>query len=269
MKKIYYFITILFASSTIQNTVGPEGLNKSDLKNLAQGASVGAKIKDTALENLRQKAIQQIQTRIDHLNNLITKINSDKKLTSEDKSSLIADINNEINRLSTLKNKISQDTDTGTIRSDFKQVLSEKIYLYYSQKIRLSITIDNLLSLEKRLEDLSSKLRTLITTLPNNKNVSQLQILLNDMNTRLSQIKLTLETDKSKLMSTTPSSYIEVFRQVRIDLSTVRQSFAKIREDLAKMRNTFTEIKNAAAGPTRSLSSTSSSSSSASQNARY
>lgn len=264
MKKIFYilflFLFLLINSSFVfaAPSIASDSMKLNSPGVQKQTSTTGAQVKDKVLENLRQNATKHIDARIEYLNNLLSRINSDKKLTSADKSSLTADINNEINRLNTLKNAITQDSDATAVRSDFKQVLAEKIYLYFAQKSHLLIIINNLLYQEQRLEDLYSRLNSLLNDL-NNKgtDTKQLQNLLTDMNTNLSQIKLTLETDKSKLTSTTTSSFKDVFSSTKTDLAATRQAFAKIREDIAQMRKYFNTL-NPAVAPLNNNSTTNS-----------
>lgn len=184
-----------------------------------------------------------IEKRINLLNRVLQRIQNDQHLSSDEKSNVSTDIQNDINGLTSLKAKIDADTDTATVRSDAKQIVTNfKIYEIAVPKARLLITIDNLQPVVNKISEFTPKIQDLINTLKSQgKDVTNLQSLLNDVNTRLSNLDAQLSSDKSTVMNVTTSTTDpkSVFTQVRQDLASVRQSLAQIRHDFGQMRDAF------------------------------
>ena len=117
-----------------------------------------------------------------------------------------------------------------------------KVYEVLEPKVRILVIIDNLQDISNRLGLLAPKLQIFIDDLKGqNKNVSDLQILLDDINSNLSAINTKLSADKTAVMNISVNTVNakDVFVSVRKDLAQVRALFAKIRHDIALMREDF------------------------------
>lgn len=255
--------TLLFSTGTVfAQSYGMQRLINQETRAQAQ-ASTAAQRQETNLTNLKQRADKAIDNRITELNNLLSRIQNNSRLSSDEKTSLSADINTDISGLTSLKAKIDADTDLQTARSDAKTIVtSYRIYMVLVPKIRLLITIDNLSALDTTLQGLTPKLQDLINNLKSQgKDVTSLQSSLDDINSRLTSISNTLSADKSKVEAVSVSDYATAhssFVAVRQDLAqNIRASFAQIRHDIAQMRVDFKiSIKNASAEPKASSSAT-------------
>lgn len=207
-------------------------------------ATKAAARQETNLTNLQKRADQMVAIRITSLNNLSNKIQNDQRLSSSDKSSLNGDIQTAISGLNTLKTKIDSDTDLATARADTKEIVTNfRVYLVVMPKTQLLIVIGNLQTTTANLQALTPKIQNLINTLKSDgKDVTSLQSLLADINSRLTNISNQLATDKSKVTATTVTDVNDAhntFVSVRQDLSSVRSNLAQIRNDLAQMRGDF------------------------------
>lgn len=195
------------------------------------------------LNGAKKRADQAINRRISELNRLLQRIQNDQKLTSDEKSNLSSDIQSAINGLTTLKSKIDADTDLTTLKSDAKQIVSGfKVFDIIVPKTRLLITIDNLMTVTTKIAGFTPKIQDLIKNLKSEgKDVTQLQSLLNDVNSRLTAINNQLSSDKTLVLGITTSTTDpkSTFTQVRKDLAGVRQGLAQVRHDFAQMRDTF------------------------------
>lgn len=251
MKKIITFgkkaiiltigILTVFAFSTEVLAQSSRATTRQQVRD--ERASAAAAVKDRALETLKTRATTMTDNRISALNRLITRIDGDKRISDTDKASLKNDINGEISKLNDLKTKISQETTAEAVRADFKQVLGEKIYAFYIQKMQLLIMTENLLATETTIENVAKRVQGLLTKLSSEgKDVKTLQTYLDDINAKLTDSKTLLEGDKTKLLASTPADKTS-FPQVRKDYATVRLNFAKIRADIARMRVEFRTIK--------------------------
>lgn len=223
-------------------------------QNTINNSSKAAVREQEQIIRLKQQGDKMIDKRITSLNALITRINNDKNLTSDEKTTLSSDVQNAINGLTALKTKIAGDTTVADLKTDIKQIIiNYKVYEILEPKMRILMIIDNLQDISNRLGLLSPKLQTFINDLKaQNKNVSDLQILLDDINSSLSVINTKLSADKTAIMNVTISTANakDTFVSVRKDLAQVRALFAKIRHDIALMREDLKGVlKNTTAGP--------------------
>lgn len=212
-------------------------------QNTVNNSSKAAVREQEQIIRLKQQGDKMADQRIASLNKLITRINNDKNLTSDEKTTLSSDVQNAINGLTALKTKIAGDTIAADLKTDIKQIVTNyKVYEIFEPKMRILVIIDNLQDISNRLSLLTPKLQAFINDLKaQNKNVSDLQILLDDINSNLSAINAKLSADKTAIMnvSVSTANAKDIFVSVRKDLAQVRALFAKIRHDIALMREDF------------------------------
>ncbi|HZQ30018.1 MAG TPA: hypothetical protein VFA93_02995 [Patescibacteria group bacterium] len=257
MKKNNLLIAAVLIASLIQTTPvfaeGPKDLI-NDIQKFEKRATIAAQRQEQKIQKQNQKqqnnlsgakkrADQAINRRISELNKLLQRIQNDQKLTSDDKANLSSDIQSAINGLTTLKSKIDADTDLTTLKSDAKQIVSGfKVFDVIVPKTRLLIIIDNLTSVTTKIAGFTPKIQDLINNLKSEgKDVTQLQSLLDNVNSRLTAINNQLSSDKTLVLGITASTTDpkSTFTQVRKDLAGVRKSLAQVRHDFAQMRDAF------------------------------
>ncbi len=207
-------------------------------------ASRTAQRQEQNLDNLKKRADTLVDNRIASLNKVLQRIQNDTSLSADDKTSLSAEVQTNINSLTQLKTKIDADTDITTARADAKTIItSYKIFAIFEPKIRTLITIDNLSALQVKISSLTPKLQDLINNLKSQgKDVSKLQPLLDDINSNLVTINTKLAADKQTVLSISISSSPSAFAAVRQDLASIRSDFAKIRHDIGQMRVEFQTV---------------------------
>ena len=215
-------------------------LTSAAIDKMQEKASGAADRQSAELSRIQARANQMIQVRLTSLQNLLTRVQNDTKLSADEKTSFTNDINTAISGLTALKAKIDADSDVTTALADTKSIVtSYRIYVVFEPKTRLTLIIDNLQTTTNTLSDLNTKIQTLLDTLKSEgKNTTTSQNALTDAVSQVSAINALLTTDKSLLSgvnvgSTSPES---VFVQVRKDLATVRADLAKIRSDYASLR---------------------------------
>lgn len=245
MKK-YIFIITLFALgvSIPAASVSALGMNPTrTAERMEAQVTKTAQRQSDLLARIIQRADQLITTRLNSLQKLLSRVQSDKRLSDTDKTSLSNDINTTVADLTSLKTKIDAETDETTARTDTKSIItSYKIYAVFEPKVRLLTIISNLQTTSTSVSSLSAQVQKLVDNLKSQgKDTTAAQTALTDINTQLSAINTTLSTDKTLLSNvnvstTNPQS---VFVQIRKDLATVRSEFAKIRSDIATIRATL------------------------------
>src|SRR5579871_3690390 len=162
MSSIIFFQTAQFAFA--QNT----GQQKTDhfITALQNQASQSAARSQTSLQAIINRADTMISVRITSLTNLSTRIQNDSRLTTDEKSSLSADVQSALSGLTNLKSKIDADTDVATARSDTKEIVTNYyVYEIFEPKIRLLIMLNNIQEIVSKLQILTPQLTSLANTL--------------------------------------------------------------------------------------------------------
>jgi len=210
-------------------------------------ASRAAEKQANALSKIKQKGQNMIDIRLKSLNNLIERVKNAKHITDADKTFLTTSIQNAIAGLTSLKSIIEQDTTVEQATAHVKQIVTDyRIFLIFEPKIRITAVIDSLQTLSASSANISGKLQTYVDKLKaEGKDTTGLQKLLDDINSRLKTIDTTLASDKALIDAVTVQStnYKDTFVKVRKDLADMRAQFAKIRMDMAQMKNELNRLR--------------------------
>ena len=170
--------TISNACFRTQGAGGQKLINQENrMQEHAQNqASRSAARQSTELQNVITRANSLIASRLSSLNSLMTRVQGDTRLSSDEKSSLTSEIQTDITGLTALQTKIDADTDVTTARSDTKTIITNYyIYAVFMPKMRLLITLNNLQTTTAYIQALETQLQSLVTTLQSQgKNISQL-----------------------------------------------------------------------------------------------
>lgn len=225
---------------------GGNGLLK-DVHQWINQASRTAEQSQNELQRIIHQADNMINMRLTSLNNLISRVQNDSRLTAGEKSSLISNIQTDINGLTTLKAKIDADTTVSAAGNDIKQIVSGYyIYARFEPKVRLLIMLNNLQTVTANIQALVPQIQNLINTFQSQgKDISQIQPLLNDISSQLQTINTTLSNDITTVqnVSATSTDPQSAFKQVRLDITQIVQSgFAKIKSDFAQIRKLFYQL---------------------------
>lgn len=247
MKRKKIFLTSLaiaaIATQSISTTFafdyGSQGLIHN-INNLEKQATHAGTVGQNQLQHIISSADMMISNRITSLNILSTRVQNDTRLSSTEKSSLSSDIQTIISNLNTLKAKIDADTDAATAKADAKQIVTNfHVYIAFEPKTRLLITLNNLQTITTNLQALVPQLQNFINTLQSQgKDISGLTPLVNDISSQLQTINTTLTNDIATVqnvsITTDPKT---TFTQVKQDLQDiVHVDFQKIRSDISQMR---------------------------------
>lgn len=241
MKNLFIIFAISFIFLFPQNVLAQKS-TATDARNATKAAVSSAK-EDLKIKSTKDKAIRLIENRVATLNKLLSRVSDDKNLQDTDKIGIIGDIQNAIKGLNDLKAKIDADSSAADVKADAQKILTDyKIYTVFEPKIRILVSINNLIGFSKKVADLTPRIQNLIDILKaQEQDVASLQASLDDINAQLKSIDTLLTDDKAKIatISVASTDAKQTFVAVRKDLATVRASFAKIRSDIAKMRNAF------------------------------
>lgn len=194
-----------------------------------------------------QRADQMIAVRLSALSQLSTRVQNDKRLSSDEKTALNTDIQSDISGLTALKAKIDSENDATAIRNDAKTIISDyKIFAIFEPKMRMLIILNNLQKPLTTLQAMVPQLQSLVDTLNSQgKDTTELTSILTDINTQLSDVNATITADITALEAVTPQStnYQATFSKVKSDIQTIRTSdFTKVRADIEKLRVAFRQV---------------------------
>lgn len=255
MKKILFFsfsfvfLFMVTTTSAVHALTDSNALGKlvNDTTRMENKASTSAVPKGRKLAEVIKRADTLIGNRIKSLNVILTRIQNDKRLTDAQKSSLSSTVQTSITGLTALKTKIDADTDVNTAFDDAKQIFTTyRIYEILEPKIRLTITLQNFLTMVNRMQIYVPQLQTLISNLQSQgKDVSALSPLLTDVSTQLSSITTAVNADLAILNGISPTTQnpSTLFTQVRTNIKEViYPAFKKIRTDISGMRPLFKKL---------------------------
>lgn len=109
-------------------------------------------IETKVMDLKRVNADKELDRRIISLNNLIAKINNISRLSVDQKSELVLQVNNEITNLQSLKSKIDGDTDLTTLNEDKKTIiLTYRVYALFLPKINIISLGDQIISVAEAM----------------------------------------------------------------------------------------------------------------------
>ncbi len=136
----------------------------------------GMRVASTTRETSEQRvtAIQgrsdtEITQRIASLDQILSRIDSMKNISSSDQASLVSSIQAEITDLTSLKAAIDADTSTSTLKADYQSITkSYRVYALVLPQASIIAAADRILDLVTSFNVLTSKLRSSITTAQSN-----------------------------------------------------------------------------------------------------
>lgn len=205
---------------------------------------------DQKIANLKARASQEIDRRITAMNNAITRITNAKRISANDKSALITQIQTQIATLTSLKTKINADTDLATLRTDVQSIVtSYRIFVLFLPKTHILAAADSMLTTADQAATLAAKLQSRITTAQNaGKDVTALTTALTDMQTKIADAKTQANNAIAAVTPLTPDGYpdnkatLQSARGMllvgRQDLTGARQDAKTIMEGLKALRVT-------------------------------
>jgi hypothetical protein len=172
------------------------------LKNLGNATPSANK-----MENLRERARNEIERRITSLNKLISKINGLKKITDAQKAEFVNQIQAEITSLTSLKTKIEAGTELATLKTDVQSIVkSYRVYLLFIPKINVLVAADSLDALADKLDALAAKLELRINS-AGDASAETLKTTLSDMKAKTANIRVQSQKARDAVLSLTPDGY--------------------------------------------------------------
>lgn len=201
------------------------------------------------IANMKDKANQEIDRRLNSLNKLINRIQAMKKITEADKTSLISLAQDQITNLTALKDKINTDSDLNTLKTDVGSITTQyRIYMLFIPRIHILAASDKLLEIADDINQIVPKLQSRIQAAEQaGKDVSAAQTTLADLQVKLADMQSQVKSAQELVTSLTPDqgnktktasnktalqNALKKLQAARQDLRTAVQDIQTIKQNL-------------------------------------
>lgn len=192
--------TAVFPVSTVEAAI------QSSAQGTTVKETVKAKVATDRIAAIIARSDKQIEERISALNDVNTKVQALKHVSSSEKASIASIVQTNISGLTALKAKIDADTDLATLQADEKSILgSYRIYALVIPQGMILVSADRVVTIADMLTTVSSKLALRITEAQTaGKDVTSLNTTLADLNAKIALAKTEAATAQSSVSGLTP-----------------------------------------------------------------
>ncbi len=191
--------TATASSTRARRMPGTSGM----MNRFGQGATSTA----TRITNMQNSGNKEIDSRVQNLNKLLTRVQDFKKVSDTDKSGIVSSIQSEIATMTNLKNKIDADNSTTTLRGDVQSITKEyRIYALVIPRVNIIAAADRIGTIADMLTSIASKLETRLATTTSISNLSSLQASLTDMKSKIADAKTQAAAAASEVSSLQPDN---------------------------------------------------------------
>jgi hypothetical protein len=191
------------------------------------------------IEMRKAAADRIINNRIDALNRLKTRIDSMKKLSASDKTSLDAEIVASIGDLTTLKAKIDADTDISVLKTDISSITASlRIYALVMPKIAVLSASDRIHTLVDMMTTIGNKFETRTNQLKaDGKVTTSLDALLSDYRAKIADANVQADAAISAVINLKPDNGDRTIAAAnKTAMEKARDLIKTAREDLKTAR---------------------------------
>jgi hypothetical protein len=155
---------------------------------VASGSGLRQQKVEARIGTVKTKAEEEIDRRVTSINTIITRINAMKRLSDSQKSGFVAQANQLLTELSTLKGKIDADTDTATLKTDRLSIYnSYRVYMLFMPQMNILSAADRITEITAQALGVIPTIQGKITQLQNSgKDVAALNTAMTDLQNKLS-----------------------------------------------------------------------------------
>ena len=253
MKKIsILFLTVLLLSqvgyASAEFSTAGLGTRATNLgSNSASRETIKTENQANLTANLKERAKREITRRITFLNELLVKLDKIKKISDSDKQALKTQIQTQIDGLNTLQTKIDSDTDLTTLRTDVKSIINGYyIFAFFRVKIELLVSAERMSTTADNLNTIYTKLQTRVADAKSQgKDTALLESELSNMLSKINDAKaqyLAVETELGALTSQgfpgNKSTLLDARSKIKLgaqDLRSAHELAMKIRQGLGEI----------------------------------
>lgn len=253
MKKTVFISTLsslmvassLFASSAFAQTYAQPTTVPAGAPIAGARAALRADRQAVVADVRKAAADKELDRRITALNALITRVNAIQRISVDQKSSLVAQIQTNINELTTLKAKIDADTDAATLKTDKQSIVTQyRIFALLMPKVEIMAHADAILQLATQMSANSATFQTTIQQ--SGKDVSSIQSIVTDRQAKIADAITQAQNAISAVSALTPTGYPAnkaTLESARTMLQTARKDLRTAQQDLSKGNQGFKALK--------------------------
>ena len=220
--------------NTMMIKEGMQGTPRS-MKEMHQQAKMEKKV-----GTLQERANREITRRIASLKMLIGRLNNLKRISADQKATLVTQVQTEIDNLTALQAKIKADTDLETLKTDVQSIVtSYRIYALFMPKIAILAMAERLDAAVDQMTDLTTKLQTRIEAAKSaGKEVGALQSTVIAMQKKIADAKTQEQNAINVVLPLTPDGY----PGNKSTLQDARKMLQKGHQDLVEARKDSKDI---------------------------
>jgi hypothetical protein len=224
-----------------------DGLAARSVKIASRDAKI-TQIQVKIAQDLKNRAQKEISRRVNYLTELITQLNGIKKLTSTQKTDLQSQIQTQIDGLNALQTKINGDTDNTVLKTDVKSIVNDYyIFLFFREKVNLLVAADKISATAVTLSQISTKLQARIgVAQANGEDVTTLKTMLTDMNAKIADANVQVANAQTELAPLTAAGYPgnkATLSDARTKLKAASQDLKTAYHDVLQLRDGLKEPK--------------------------
>ncbi len=230
----------LLAGVAIVPTTYADSTSTANTAGLKSGANAAAR-----LAKIIARSDTAITARIADLNKLNTRVQGLKNVSSTEKTNISNDVQTNISGLTSLKAKIDADTDATAALNDEKTITgSFRIYALVVPQGSILASVDRVNTIVDLMTPIGSKIQSRITADQTaGKDVSALQTLLSDFNSKIADAKIQAVAAQSGVVSlvpdqgnkTTLASNTAALKAARANIKTATNDLQTARQDAKKI----------------------------------
>ncbi|MDP3941744.1 MAG: hypothetical protein Q8Q49_05565 [bacterium] len=206
----------------------------------SKAAERKAESQETVMQNLQNRAIKEIDRRLEAMNRLITRISNIKKLSDAQKATLTTQVQTEITNLTNLKTKIQADTDIDTLRTDVKSIItSYRIYALLIPKIHIITAAESMLTATEKLSSAYTELNERVDSATvAGVDTTQMKTALATMQAKITDANTQINNAISTVSALTPTGYPGNIS----GLKTARSYLTAARKDIVDAFNAAKDV---------------------------
>ncbi len=225
-------------NSSAKEPIKPEAMKLGTARTESQANTIA---------NLKERATTEITRRLKFLNELLTKLDKIKKISTTDKLALKTQIQTQIDGLTALQTKTNADTDLVTLKTDVKSIIGDyHIFAFFRVKIELLVASERMFTATDNLNSIYTKLKTRVADAKTQgKDVSVLESELSEMLLKINDAKIQYQAVETELSSLTAQGYPgnkvtlqDARAKIKLgaqDLRSAHQLIEKIRQELGEI----------------------------------
>lgn len=190
-----------------------------------------------ALTALKARAATAVTTRVNALDSAVTRVNSNRFLTSSDKTTLLNTLNSDLSGLQQLGPKIQADTTLAAAQADYRTIFTNyRVFALALPQVHFAAAADDLTgTVVPHLTDAQTRLQKLLSGPDQSKNSASVQAAMADLSKQISAITSATNSLSSTVLGYTPSQWDanrQLLTPARQALTGARSAARTARQDV-------------------------------------